>query len=163
MKSTKTVLAVATTGIGLIVCGCSAGTIAEIGKSPIGAGIYTGTRECTSTVNGQTSTQNDTIRFTIDNDGLLVLNGNTIHIGLVNEFDTGAASQSSVIQAITVTDDGFTIDWDTTLVVEGTTLTGFVLESFTTEGGDSVEFQSTLLASTSGVNYWSDCVSVITR
>ena len=63
-----------------------------------------------SSINGEESTTVDSIRFTIDNNGLLVLNGETIHVGLANNFETGTFSQLSVIGAIAVSADGFTID-----------------------------------------------------
>jgi len=143
--------------------GCGTGSIAVIGQSPIAPGIYVGERKCTSDVNGSSSMNTDMARFTIDNDGLLVLHGETIHIGLVNDFQTGAAAQHSTIRAITVTADGFTIDWDTTITVNGAAVTGFVLESFKMKGSDSFEFRSSLTASSPGLVYREDCSAALAR
>lgn len=143
--------------------GCDTGEFLIIGKSPITPGIYVGERVCASTFNGVESAETDTSRFTIDNDGLLVLNGETIHLGLVNTFATGASTQSSVIKAITVTNDGFTIDWDTTITINGTVLSGFVLESWKFVGPTSFEFLSTAVVSSPGNHFMSECLAIMDR
>lgn len=96
-------------GTTLLFGGCPSGQII-VQASSIPPGLYIGDRECSSTINGEESTTVDSIRFTIDNNGLLVLNGETIHVGLANNFETGTFSQLSVIGAIAVSADGFTID-----------------------------------------------------
>ncbi len=146
-----------------LVGGCDTGEFLTLGSSPISAGIYIGERNCSSVLNNVESMDSDTIRFTIDNDGLLVLNGETIHLGLVNTFATGAVTQSSVIRSVTVTNDGFTIDWDTTLTVNGTAMSGYVLESFRSSDPDSFEFRSTYVVSSTGNSYISECLSILSR
>ncbi len=145
------------------LAGCETGKLLVLGQSPIAPGIYVGERECNSIFNGSESTESDTIRFTIDNDGLLVLNGETMHLGLVNTFATGAITQSSVIRAITITDDGFTIDWDTTTTVNGIVLSGYFLESWKAVDPDSFEFFSTHVVSSPGNLFMSECSSTMSR
>jgi hypothetical protein len=157
------------TAVGMISGGCQQqrpspeGHIAFIGDSPIAPGIYTGECICHSALSGVESDDSDTARFTIDNDGLLVLHGESIRIGLVNSFETGQFTQTSVIKAITVTNDGFTLDWDTTWVICGSTLRGFVLESFKSVGPDRFEFRSSSTGTSETYILKESCASTMTR
>lgn len=139
------------------------GHIAFIGDSPIAPGIYTGECNCHSVVNGTESDHSSTSRFTIDNDGLLVLHGETIRFGLVNSFETGQFTQTSVIRAITVTNDGFTIDWDTTWMMHGSSVRGFILESFKALGPGTFEFRSSMTGTSAEYVLEESCTSTRRR
>ena len=156
-------------GAALIGGGCPSqqpvpsGEINFVGQSPIAPGIYTGTRNCHDIVNGSSDDSSDSISFTIDNDGLLVLNGAAIHIGLVNTFATGAFTQSSTIKSITVTNDGFTIEWNTTWTVNGAKITGFTSETYKSLGPNTFEFDSSLYGSSSLYAFQESCSATVSR
>ena len=153
----------------LLISGCPAGVVPEesgtkvVAQSPIAAGIYVAERQCNGRINSSDYSTSDQVSFTIDNDGLLVLHGETIHVGLTNTFDTSEMTQSSVIKAIAVTADGFTIDWDLTLTISDIVSTGYVQEIYKVIDANSFEFRSTFFATATQFSYWDQCSAVFER
>ncbi|MCH8967969.1 MAG: hypothetical protein IIA66_02490 [Planctomycetes bacterium] len=115
-------------------------------------------------MNGEEQVDVDSQIVTIDNNGLAVVNGETIHVGLVDAVDGGSIMERSVIEAIAVSANGFTIDWDVTLVRDdGGSLGGYMLESYKALGPNTMEVRSTIFVSTEGLTIRGECVAVLSR
>lgn len=150
-------------GASLLFGACSSGQVI-IQQSSIPPGLYVGDRECNIRVNGEEQVDVDSQIVTIDNNGLAVVNGETIHVGLVDAVDGGSIMERSVIEAIAVSANGFTIDWDVTLVRDdGGSLGGYMLESYKALGPNTMEVRSTIFVSTEGLTIRGECVAVLSR